>query len=118
MSAPSPGLKTLRRGAPHAVFHAAAGLEASFFAGTSLALQATDAEPHPNYHRIRLSPVLAGEQTLDEIVLNPLGWYEEHGITLHLGKTVTEIDRVPVEVWGHTLRVYPIYLAEDFKGPQ
>jgi hypothetical protein len=29
------------------------------------------AEPHPNYNRILLSPVLAGEQTLDEIVLNP-----------------------------------------------
>ena len=51
------------------------------------------AEPHPNYNRILLSPVLAGEQTLDEIVLNPLSWYEEQGITLHLGKTVTEIDR-------------------------
>ena len=52
------------------------------------------AEPHPNYNRIMLSPVLAGEQTLDEIVLNPLSWYAEHGITLHLGKTVTQIDRV------------------------
>jgi nitrite reductase (NADH) large subunit len=52
------------------------------------------AEPHPNYNRILLSPVLAGEQTLDEIILNPLSWYEAHGITLHLGKTVTEIDRV------------------------
>jgi hypothetical protein len=28
------------------------------------------AEPQPNYNRILLSPVLAGEQTLDEIVLN------------------------------------------------
>ena len=52
------------------------------------------AEPHPNYNRILLSPVLAGEQTLDEIVLNPLSWYAEHGITLHLGKTVATIDRV------------------------
>ena len=52
------------------------------------------AEPHPNYNRILLSPVLAGEQTLDEIVLNPLSWYVEHGITLHLGTTVTQIDRV------------------------
>jgi nitrite reductase (NADH) large subunit len=52
------------------------------------------AEPHPNYNRILLSPVLAGEQTLDEIVLNPLSWYAEHGITLHAGKTVTRIDRV------------------------
>ncbi len=52
------------------------------------------AEPHPNYNRILLSPVLAGEQTLDEIVLNPFSWYEENNITLHAGKTVTEVDRV------------------------
>ena len=52
------------------------------------------AEPHPNYNRILLSPVLAGEQTVDEIILNPLAWYDEHGIRLHLGKKVTRIDRV------------------------
>jgi len=52
------------------------------------------AEPHPNYNRIMLSPVLAGEQTVDEIVLNPLSWYAEHGITLHLGLAVTQIDRI------------------------
>ncbi len=52
------------------------------------------AEPHPNYNRILLSPVLAGEQTIDEIILNPISWYEENGITLHLGKKVTRIDRV------------------------
>ena len=50
-------------------------------------------EPHPNYNRILLSPVLAGEQTLEQIVLNPLDWYREHGITLHLGKAVTAVDR-------------------------
>jgi len=52
------------------------------------------AEPHPNYNRILLSPVLAGEQTVDEIILNPLDWYADHGITLHLGKPVAQIDRV------------------------
>ncbi len=51
------------------------------------------AEPHPNYNRILLSPVLAGEQQLSEIVLNDWGWYAEHGITLHAGCTVTEVDR-------------------------
>ena len=30
------------------------------------------AEPHPNYNRILLSPVLAGEQTLEQIILNDL----------------------------------------------
>ena len=52
------------------------------------------AEPHPNYNRILLSPVLAGEQTLDEIVLNDWAWYQEHGIHLHAGWKVTEVDRV------------------------
>ena len=51
------------------------------------------AEPHPNYNRILLSPVLAGEQTLDEIILNPLSWYEENGIKLLLNRKVTFIDR-------------------------
>ncbi len=51
-------------------------------------------EPHPNYNRILLSPVLAGEQTLDEIVLNQRAWYADNGITLHTGKTITRIDRV------------------------
>src|SRR5215216_1891051 len=52
------------------------------------------AEPHPNYNRILLSPVLAGEQTLDEIVVNSREWYAKHGITLYTGKKVTAIDRV------------------------
>ncbi|WP_241093071.1 nitrite reductase large subunit NirB [Xanthomonas bonasiae] len=52
------------------------------------------AEPHPNYNRILLSPVLAGEQQFDEIVLNPLAWYAEQGIRLHVGKEVTRIDRI------------------------
>ncbi len=30
------------------------------------------AEPHPNYNRIMLSSVLAGEKTVDDIVINPL----------------------------------------------
>ncbi len=51
------------------------------------------AEPHPNYNRILLSPVLAGEQTVDDIVLNPLDWYQDNNITLHLGKKVVKIDR-------------------------
>ncbi len=52
------------------------------------------AEPHPNYNRILLSPVLAGEQTLDEIVLNSWDWYTDHHITLHAGKKVVSVDRV------------------------
>ncbi|HML83025.1 MAG TPA: nitrite reductase large subunit NirB [Thiomonas arsenitoxydans] len=51
-------------------------------------------EPHPNYNRILLSPVLAGEQTIEQIILNPLDWYADNGITLHTGKTVVQIDRI------------------------
>ena len=37
------------------------------------------AEPHPNYTRILLSPVLAGEMTVNEIILNDLDWYKNNG---------------------------------------
>ena len=50
-------------------------------------------EPHPNYNRIMLSPVLAGEQTIEQIVLNSRDWYAQNGITLHTGKRVVKIDR-------------------------
>lgn len=52
------------------------------------------AEPHPNYNRILLSPVLAGEQTFEEIVLNDLDWYSANGIRLMLNRKVIKIDRV------------------------
>ncbi len=51
------------------------------------------AEPHPNYNRILLSPVLAGEQTVQDIILNDLDWYADNHITLHTGKKITQINR-------------------------
>lgn len=51
------------------------------------------AEPHPNYNRILLSPVLAGEMTIQDIILNPLDWYRDNGIKLHMGKRIERIDR-------------------------
>ena len=51
------------------------------------------AEPHPNYNRIMLSPVLAGEKTFEQIVLNDRDWYAANGITLLTGDTVEVIDR-------------------------
>ncbi len=56
------------------------------------------AEPHGNYNRILLSPVLAGEMGIAEIMLNDLDWYRERGITLHAGKPVTHIDRARRQV--------------------
>ncbi|WP_045224107.1 nitrite reductase large subunit NirB [Methyloterricola oryzae] len=58
------------------------------------------AEPHGNYNRILLSPVLAGEKTLNDIVINDEAWYRDHGITLHTGKTVHRIDRKRRTVHG------------------
>ncbi|ESJ11898.1 FAD-dependent pyridine nucleotide-disulfide oxidoreductase [Cupriavidus sp. HPC(L)] len=51
------------------------------------------AEPHGNYNRILLSPVLAGEKTVDDIMLHPQEWYARHGITLLAGDPVVAIDR-------------------------
>jgi len=51
-------------------------------------------EPHGNYNRIMLSPVLAGEKAFEDIVIHPLSWYAERGITLLAGHTVTAVDRV------------------------
>ena len=55
-------------------------------------------EPHPNYNRILLSPVLAGEMRVQDIVLNDLEWYRSNRITLHTGKRVARIDRIARKV--------------------
>lgn len=57
-------------------------------------------EPHGNYNRIMLSPVLAGEKTIDQIMINDLGWYAERGITLHAGQEVTHINRARRQVYA------------------
>ena len=51
------------------------------------------AEPRVNYDRIMLSPVLAGEKTYEDIVINDEAWYRDNGITLHAGRKVEAIDR-------------------------
>jgi nitrite reductase (NADH) large subunit len=51
------------------------------------------AEPHPNYNRILLSPVLTGEQSLQDIVLNDEDWYVRHGIRLLLNRKVVGVNR-------------------------
>ncbi|MDB5935040.1 MAG: assimilatory nitrite reductase large subunit [Massilia sp.] len=51
------------------------------------------AEPHGNYNRILLSPVLAGDKSMDDIMLHTRQWYADNGITLHAGDPVIHIDR-------------------------
>ncbi len=76
-------------------------------------------EPYGNYNRILLSEVLAnaaGEavdnedadaQDDDEIFLNPRGWYDENGITLHAGVRIVRIDRHAKVVLGDDGSVTP-----------
>lgn len=51
------------------------------------------AEPHGNYNRILLSPVLAGEKRFEDIVTHDRAWYARHGIALQAGNPVVGIDR-------------------------
>jgi nitrite reductase (NADH) large subunit len=50
------------------------------------------AEPHPNYNRIMLSSVLAGEKEVEDIVINPRTWYVENNITLLTDEPVVTLD--------------------------
>lgn len=52
-----------------------------------------NAEPRVNYDRILLSPVLTGEKQFEDIIIHNEDWYAAHGITLHKGARVDQIDR-------------------------
>ncbi|MFT3967107.1 MAG: nitrite reductase large subunit NirB [Sphingobium sp.] len=62
------------------------------------------AEPHVNYNRIMLSPVLAGEKTFDDIVINSRQWYADNGIELIVDDAVTAVDRTAKTVTSRTGR--------------
>ena len=49
-------------------------------------------EPHGNYNRVLLSPVLAGETPFSETLIHDRDWYERHGVTLLSGETVLQVD--------------------------
>ncbi|HWI85885.1 MAG TPA: nitrite reductase large subunit NirB [Sphingomonas sp.] len=63
------------------------------------------AEPHVNYNRIMLSPVLAGEKTFEQIVINDRAWYDDNGIELVAGDPVIAIDRTARTVTARSGRV-------------
>ncbi|HKT53381.1 MAG TPA: nitrite reductase large subunit NirB, partial [Caulobacteraceae bacterium] len=56
------------------------------------------AEPRVNYDRIMLSPVLAGEKTFEQIVINDSGWYDQNVEALHTGRKIVAIDRAAKQV--------------------
>ncbi len=65
------------------------------------------AEPHVNYNRIMLSSVLAGDKSLDDIVINPQDWYDDNGIRLYAGDPVARIDRGSKTVTAASGRTLP-----------
>lgn len=60
------------------------------------------AEKYPNYNRILLSQVLQGETSLESLILNPVSWYQERGIHLHLNTPVSQILRTKKRVVSST----------------
>ncbi len=65
------------------------------------------AEPRVNYDRIMLSPVLAGDKSFEDIVINDEAWYADNGITLISGDAVAQIDRENCTVIAESGRVEP-----------
>jgi nitrite reductase (NADH) large subunit len=61
--------------------------------GNRYSITVFGAEPHVNYNRIMLSSVLAGDKSVDEIIINSREWYDENCIALIAGDPVTQIDR-------------------------
>ena len=49
-------------------------------------------EPDPAYDRVHLSEYF-GDKTVDDLILQPLQWYKDNDITLHLEDKVVSIDR-------------------------
>jgi len=58
------------------------------------------AEPHGTYNRILLSSVLGGFKDPSNLWLNPMEWYEEHGVRVHAGVKAEVIDREKQVVIG------------------
>lgn len=76
------------------------------------------AEPHTNYNRIMLSSVLAGDKSIDEIVINRREWYDEHGIELITGDAAISIDpaaKTVTSASGLTVRYDKLLLATGSK---
>jgi nitrite reductase (NADH) large subunit len=55
-------------------------------------IEVIGAEPHPNYNRILLSAVLAGDKDIADIILHPRGWYADNGIRLATGEPAVKVD--------------------------
>jgi nitrite reductase (NADH) large subunit len=55
-------------------------------------IEVIGAEPHPNYNRILLSTVLAGDKDIGDIILHAREWYAGNGIRLATGEAAVRVD--------------------------
>ena len=72
------------------------------------------AEPHVNYNRIMLSPVLAREQNYEDIIINDQAWYDDNNITLYTSEKIVDIKRsekIVVSEKGRELHYDILWLA-------
>ncbi|WP_045689087.1 nitrite reductase large subunit NirB [Hymenobacter sp. AT01-02] len=63
-------------------------------------------EPRVAYDRVHLSEYFGGK-TADDLLMAPLQWYHDHGVVLHLGDPVLEIDRASQTVHSRSGLVQP-----------
>ncbi len=77
------------------------------------------AEPHGNYNRIMLSPVLAGEKQFADIVTHDRDWYADRGIELLTSEPVVEINRAARQVRSASglVREYDVLLLATGSNP-
>ncbi|PYR88321.1 MAG: nitrite reductase large subunit [Acidobacteria bacterium] len=64
-------------------------------------------ETHPNYNRVLLSSVLAGEKKAEDIVINGPEWYRGHGIDLRVGVRIVDVDPLARTITGDDGAVTP-----------
>jgi len=76
------------------------------------------AEPHPNYNRIMLSSVLAGDAVWKDIVINDWAWYSDNRIRLLAGHPAVRIDtkrRIVYSEQGEAVAYDALILATGAK---
>jgi assimilatory nitrate reductase catalytic subunit len=66
--------------------------------GDRFAVTVIGEEPHGNYNRILLPPLLAGEKRESDLLLNDHDWYADRGVRLRAGTTVTGLDRAARQI--------------------
>ena len=76
-------------------------------------------EPHGNYNRIQLSPVLAGEKQMADIITHAPSWYAAQGIRLITGDAIVAINREAKTVTSAAGRVelYDVLLIATGSKP-